>query len=149
MFKSNISERRKIMGILDRFRSQPAPPAAKAVRDYENIITLTYQHSEHFRGFKRIHLSTYGFQPVQDGIRSIIGSPIAVVELQLIRDNASFTEPIRVLKVFADGVHIGTYFENSPNQYLDMLLDNQIDKVHIELEDAGDRYNSKLFVHID
>lgn len=135
------------MGFFDIFKApkEPTPGAAPPV---ETLLVMNYKHSKGFRGFKRIRLATYKDNVAQRNIKKLLDQEISEVTLTVKVDHINFTEPSRFMDVIADGLHIGTDYPYDDDPYIDMVLAGSIDAVHLRLEDAGDRYNSTLFVHI-
>jgi hypothetical protein len=135
------------MGFFDLFKSKPEPPA-DAPSPIETLLVMNYKHSKGFKGFKRIRLATYKDNVAQRNIKKLLDQEISDVTLTVKVDHINFTEPSRFMDVMADGLHIGTDYPYDDDPYIDMVLSGSIDAVHLRLEDAGDRYNSTLFVHI-
>ena len=133
------------MGFFDLFKQTQTEAAPLPV---ETLLVMQYKHSKGFRGFKRIRLATYGDDAAQENIRKLLDQEISTVTLTVKVDNINFTTPECFVDVAADGLHIGTHYPNGDMQHVDRILSGYIDQVHLRLEDAGDRYNSTLFVHI-
>lgn len=124
--------------------------------DFETLYSTTYSHSKNFRGFKRIHLTTYGEKLANDGIKKLIasnpsGDPFNVdsrtIQLDVIRDNITFTEPQYYLNVYVDGLRIGTGYR-CREEYISHIVSGHVDKVHVRIDDDDDRFSSYLFIHI-
>lgn len=135
------------MGFFDIFKApkEPTPAAAPPV---ETLLVMNYKHSKGFKGFKRIRLVTYGDDDAQRNIKRLLDQEISDVTLTVKVDNVTATEPYNLVDVKANGLHVGTHYSHGDTEYVDLILAGSIDKVHLKLEDAGDRYNSTLFVHI-
>lgn len=135
------------MGFFDLFKSKPEPPA-DAPSPVETLLVMNYKHSKGFRGFKRIRLTTYKDNVAQRNIKKLLDQEISEVTLTVKVDNVTATEPYKLVDVKANGLHVGTHYSHGDTEYVDLILAGSIDAVHLRLEDAGDRYNSTLFVHI-
>lgn len=124
----------------------------------KNLVVLysrDYPHSKGFRGFKRIDLSTYHNAPAIKGIHALMRSnpksdPFNVdhrtIRLKVVQDNRTFTTPKLYLDIFVDGNMIGTLYSDYGN-FVDTIMSNMVDKVHVRIEDGGDRFISYLFIH--
>lgn len=122
----------------------------------ETLYNGIYSHSKNFRGFKKIRLTTYDEKIVNDSIRKLISlnppsDPFNVdgrtIQLEVIRDNATFTEPHYYLNVYVDGLRIGSGYD-CREEYITHIISGHIDKVHVSIEDDDDRFCSNLFIHI-
>lgn len=125
--------------------------------DNRIIYDHTYTHSSGFRGFKRIALTTYKDSAVNSGIRALKrlnpnSDPFCAnwrnVRLVVGINNTWATTPVRYMDVFVDGCIVGRYFDYDHDDIIDYISSNMIDKVHVEIEDLGEKYRSRLFVHI-
>lgn len=132
------------MKIFDLFKTTPAASSDPS----KTLLSMTFKHSKGFRGFKRIGLVTYKDNVAQKNIKKLLDAEISEVTLTVKVDDKNFTKPERFVDVAADGLHIGTHYPNGDNRHINKILNGEIDKVHIRLEDAGDRYGSQLFIHI-
>ena len=129
------------MGLFDKFKTQKKQPL-------ETLAIQHLHHSDSFRGFKRIKLVNHGDADAQRNIKKLLGKGISEVTVTVKVDNNNFTEPVRFIDVAADGLHVGTFYEHDPNEYIDKIIHGSVDAAHIKLEDACDRYYSTLFIHI-
>ena len=108
----------------------------------------TFTQSGSFRGFRRIKLTTYGEDLVQDTLAYFAQSGYnfkgCTIKLESLSITGTFTDRLlRVVNVFVDGKRIGCVYDNGTSQY-DLLANSEYDKVHLRVED-GEVY---LFVHI-
>ncbi len=69
------------------------------------------------------------------------------IRLKVVQDNRTFTTPKLYLDIFVDGNMIGTLYSDYGN-FVDTIMSNMVDKVHVRIEDGGDRFISYLFIHI-
>ena len=46
-------------------------------------VAFTYPQSEHYNGFKRIKLSSYGYKPAEDGIQALTGKDLAGSKIKI------------------------------------------------------------------
>lgn len=132
------------MKLFDLFKTPPAADSDPS----KTLLSMTFKHSKGFRGFKRIRLTTYGDKVAQKNIKKLLDAEISDVTLTVKVDNKNFTEPEYLIDVAVDGLHIGTHYANGDNSRIDAVRSGMVDKVHIRLEDGGDRFNSYLFIHI-
>lgn len=108
----------------------------------------TFTQSGSFKGFRRIKLTTYGEDLVQDTLAYFAQSRYnfkgCTIKLESLSITGTFTDRLlRVVNVFVDGKRIGCVYDNGTSQY-DLLANSEYDKVHLRVED-GEVY---LFVHI-
>lgn len=104
----------------------PAAPKPSAV--------YSYPQTQNYRGFKRIKLSSYGYQPAQDGIAALSGADLsnATITISVILDEY----PRAVVSV---GPHVvGTIWKRNFDQF-GALLDGRVSAVRLEIND-GDSY---------
>lgn len=131
------------MGLFDVFKAHEADAP-----QIETLMIMRFDHSKGFRGFKRIRLATYGDDIAQENIKKLLNTEISDVTLVVKVDNINFTEPMKFVDVSADGLHIGTYYPNGDDRYVDSILSGKVDKTHLRLEYRDDRYVGYLFVHL-
>lgn len=126
------------------------------MKNIEVIYKKDYKHSKGFRGFKRIDLSTYGNTLAIKGIQNLMKSnpgdnPFNIGDrticLKVVRDNYTHTTPIVYLDVYVGGNMIGTLYSDYGN-FVNTITSNMVDKVHVRIDDGGDRFISYLFIHI-
>lgn len=91
-----------------------------------------YVHSDHYRGFKRYRLSTYGHVPAMNGLRALSGKSLtgASVKLSVYED-----EHPRIV-VSVGKYEVGTLWAHSFDRFND-VKNGLIEKVHLELYDDG------------
>lgn len=126
------------------------------MKDLVVLYSRDYPHSKGFRGFKRIDLSTYHNAPAIKGIHALMKSnpksdPFNVdhrtIRLKIVQDNYTFTEPKLYLDIFVDGYMIGTLYSDY-GDFVNTIMSDAVDKVHVLIEDGDDRFISYLFIHI-
>lgn len=98
-------------------------------------ITLTYTQSEHYRGFKRIKLSSYGYKPALDGIRALTDADLSGADIKI---NVFAGENPRA--VVSIGRHeVGTIWEYSYGDVYKALKNGKVAAVRVEIRD-GESY---------
>jgi hypothetical protein len=112
------------------------------------LWTKTFPQSGSFKGFRRIKLTTYGEDLVQDTLAYFAQNGYnfkgCTIKLESLSITGTFTDRLlRVVNVFVDGKRIGCVYDNDAQRYA-LLANSEYDKVHLRVED-GEVY---LFVHI-
>ena len=98
------------------------------------IAVFSYTQAEHYRGFKRIKLSSYGYAPALDGIKAL-----ADADLSGSRIEASIFGGDSPRAVVSVGKHeVGTIWEHSFDKFA-ALRSGKVVAVRVEIRD-GDAY---------
>jgi hypothetical protein len=97
--------------------------------------TYIYKQSKNYRGYKRIRLTSYNYQPAQDGIRALSGADLSEADIKItVVDKPG--EPYATVMV---GPHLaGTIFRSSFDRF-DDLRDGKVVGVRLEVRD-GESY---------
>lgn len=97
-------------------------------------VVYTYPQTENYRGFKRYKLSSYGYQPAQDGIRALTGVDLtgSRIAVSIFNDDS----PRAVISV--DKHVVGTIFDYSFDKF-SALKNGKITAIRLEIRD-GDSY---------
>ena len=98
-----------------------------------------YDQQEHYRGFKRIKLSSYGHKPAEDGIRALADTDLTGANIKI----SIFEDEYPRAVVSVDKHEVGTIWKHSFDKF-NALKRGKIDKVRLEIRD-GDSY---LFYHL-
>lgn len=90
-----------------------------------------YNQTENYRGFKRIKLSSYGYEPALDGIRALTDVDLTDAEIKIsIFDGDS---PRAVVSV---GKHeVGTIWQHSFDKF-HALRSGKVEAVRLEIRDG-------------
>lgn len=107
------------------FRRKPKATAPKPDAVY------SYPQTQNYRGFKRIKLSSYGYQPALDGIRALADADLsdATIKISIYEDES----PRGMVSV---GTHeVGTIWRHSFDQF-GALKNGKISALHLEIRDG-------------
>lgn len=96
---------------------------------------FTYPQTKNYRGFKRIKLTSYGYQPAMNGIAAVSKMDLtdATIDILLVTKTDS---PYAIVKVGPH--HVGTIWKRNFDQF-GALLDGRVSAVRLEIND-GDSY---------
>lgn len=108
------------------FRKKPKKEKPTAV--------FSYAQAEHYKGFKRIKLSSYGYQPALDGIRRLADADLSGAEIKISVFGGD--SPRAVVSVGKDIV--GTIWKHSFDKF-SALKNGKVSAVRLEIRD-GDAY---------
>lgn len=97
-------------------------------------VAFTYPQSEHYRGFKRIKLSSYGYKPAEDGIRALTGKDLAGSDVKL----SIYMDDSPRAMVSVNGTTVGTIWKHSFDKFT-TLKNGKIAAVRVEIRD-GESY---------
>lgn len=135
------------MGILNKLKQA-------AAELMENIPASEYKftQSSNFRGFKRFHVSYYGYEPAEKGLKRLMkrGPDLTGAEIVL--------KPVRredcdFLDVIVNGNLIGSVTFWTPDPKKDAFINNylykgKVDKAHVRIEvDGFGKAKVNLFLH--
>jgi hypothetical protein len=104
-------------------KKKPTAPEPDAV--------FTYPQTKNYRGFKRIKLTSYGYQPAQDGIAALSGSDLSDATITI----AVFVDEYPRAVVSVGQYEVGTIWQHSFNQF-GTLLDGKVSAVRLEIRDG-------------
>lgn len=134
---------------------KPEPP--KLPPGSRLLLDCSFIQSRHFRGFKRIKLSTHGDTFVTNGIQSLKSlnpkdDPYRMdgrtIRITIAVNYSWSTTPTRYMNVDVDGCRIGSVYGDTYSEYIDLILSGKVDRVYVLVEDLfGGEYQSTLFVH--
>lgn len=95
------------------------------------VASYTYIQAEHWRGFKRLRLSSYGYEPAEQGIAALSGKDLtgAAITLRVFGGNH-----VRA-NVLVDNHEIGTVWDYSFDQFA-ALRDGKINGARVEIRDG-------------
>ena len=97
-------------------------------------VAFTYPQSEHYNGFKRIKLSSYGYKPAEDGIQALTGKDLAGSKIKI----SIFMDDSPRAMVTIDGTAVGTIWKRSFDKFTS-LKNGKITAVRVEIRD-GESY---------
>lgn len=105
-------------------KKKPTAPKPDAV--------FSYPQTKNYRGFKRIKLTSYGYQPAQDGIAALSGVDLtdATIDILMVDKPGS---PYAIVKVGPH--HVGTIFSSNFDQF-GALLSGKVTAVRLEIRDG-------------
>jgi len=102
-------------------KKKPTAPEPDAV--------FTYPQTKNYRGFKRIKLTSYGYQPAQDGIAALSGVDLANATIDILMMDKPGS-PYAIVKVGPH--HVGTIFKSNFDQF-GALRDGKVSAVRLEI----------------
>ena len=94
-------------------------------------VAFTYPQSEHYRGFKRIKLSSYGYKPAEDGIQALTGKDLAGSKIKI----SIFMDDAPRAMVSVNGTAVGTIWKHSFDKFT-TLKNGKIAAVRVEIRDG-------------
>ena len=97
-------------------------------------VAFTYPQSEHYRGFKRIKLSSHGYKPAEDGIQALTGKDLAGSKIKI----SIFMDDAPRAMVSVNGTAVGTIWKHSFDKFT-TLKNGKIAAVRVEIRD-GESY---------
>ena len=97
-------------------------------------VAFTYPQSEHYRGFKRIKLSSDGYKPAEDGIQALTGKDLAGSKIKI----SIFMDDAPRAMVSVNGTAVGTIWKHSFDKFT-TLKNGKIAAVRVEIRD-GESY---------
>jgi hypothetical protein len=134
---------------------KPAPP--KLPPGSRLLLDCSFTQSRHFRGFKRINLSTHGDTFVTNGIQSLKSlnpkdDPYRIdgrtIRITIAVNYSWSTTPTRFMNVDVDGCRIGTVYRDAYSEYIDLILSGKVDRVFTRIEECPDgEFQNALFIH--
>lgn len=115
-----------------------------------------FQQSDTFKGYKRVHLSTYGYEPVQKGLKAVRKRNPEYFpgkdEPKYIYDFAGKTITIKksyyqaqdfCFQIMVDKNHVGTIFPDQDNKNITSAIDSdKVESVYLKI-DPDQEYNAK------
>ncbi len=116
----------------------------------------SFKQSDTFRGYKRIHLSTYKYEPIQKGLKAVrkknpdyhLGSdkPKYIYDFAnktITIKKSAYAEDGACMLIMVDNNHVGTIFDNNNNeQIINDFETGKIEAVYLKI-DQGQEYNGK------
>lgn len=107
------------------------------------IIELSVPYSEHFKGYKRIKLTTYKDEEALRGSRSFRATGKAT----RIRFAAyEFPDENTLIRVYADGVKIGTIWKYYVPEIYDLIVNAKCEKASVLVTDDTDDSETYLYL---
>lgn len=103
-------------------------------------FTLSVPHSDHFKGYKRIMLSTYQDAEVDAGLEAV---KAADTIREITFKEYVFPDTSPLIRVYADGNKIGTIWSTSRPEYYKKIKQGLCEKASVTYNDLG---NVFLFV---
>ena len=97
-------------------------------------VFYIYTQAEHYRGFKRIKLCSYGHAPAEDGIRKLTGKDLSGANIKI----GIFEDEYPRAVVSVAGNEVGTIWKHSFDRF-DDVKSGQIEAVRLEIRD-GESY---------
>lgn len=97
-------------------------------------VFYVYTQTENYKGFKRIKLSSYGYQPALDGIRRLADADLSGADIKISVFGGD--SPRAVVSVGKDIV--GTVWQRSFDKF-SALKNGKVSAVRLEIRD-GDAY---------
>lgn len=98
------------------------------------IAVFSYTQAEHYRGFKRIKLSSYGYAPALDGIKALADADLSGADIKISVFGGD--SPRAVVSVGKDIA--GTVWQHSFDKF-SALKNGKVSAVRLEIRD-GDAY---------
>lgn len=94
--------------------------------------TYTFTQTENYKGFKRIKLTSYGYEPAQAGIKAVSKMDLTGKDISIIVVDKP-SSPYAIVKVGKH--HIGTIFKNSFSDF-SKLKTGKVSAVRVEIRDG-------------
>ena len=114
----------------------------KKKKEPEPTFVLTVPHSDHFKGYKKITLTTYDDAEVDKGLEAVkAADEIREVTFK----EYIFPDTSPLLRVYADGNKIGTIWSTSRPEYYKKIRNGLCEKASVAYNDLG---NVFLFVKL-
>lgn len=111
-------------------------------KEPEPTFVLSVPHSDHFKGYKRIKLSTYQDAEVDKGLEAVKAAD-AIREVTFQEYKFPDTSPL--IRVYADGHKIGTIWSTSNPELYKAIKSGRCTKASVAYNDLG---NVFLFVKV-
>ena len=112
----------------------------KKKKEPEPTFVLSVPHSDHFKGYKRIKLSTYQDAEVDKGLEAVKAAD-TIREVTFKEYKFPDTSPL--IRVFADGHKIGTIWSTSNPEYYKKIKQGLCEKASVAYNELDDIF---LFV---
>lgn len=121
-------------------KTAPAPAPKQAKPKIKLIWSKEFIQAPSFRGFRRIKLSRYRHEAIDETIDTLKRAKYDLkgrtVRLDLIEGTETYSaKAYREVRVYIDDMLIGSVFESDHTHY-PMLTEYDFDKVHIRIEDS-------------
>lgn len=108
----------------------PAKASAKPIRSYKLMS------SEHFRGYKKVNLTSYHYLDSMQNIETLIEKHDSKLEnlpvVIKIFMTTGFTENKPYAQVVADGLVIGAFYDRTP--YFEEIINGDISGIYLKCE---------------
>ena len=123
-------------------------PAQKPVKITHKLFLKEFTQSGTFRGYRRVKLTTYGIDQVQETLAHFAQSGYdfkgCTITLEGLAVEGVFVDELmRVVNVFVNDQLIGCVYDSPGSDQYSMLTEYEFDKAHLLVEN-GTVY---LFVH--
>lgn len=105
-------------------------------------FVFTVPYSDHFRGYKRVGLDTYGDKEVEKNLQ-VLKDVDGFSEITFREYKFPNTNPL--LRVYVDGNKIGTIWSTSKPEYYKLILKRQIERASFATDGIG---NAVIFIKI-
>ena len=121
-------------------KKKTAPAAPRQPKPTLKLIwSKEFAQSPSFRGFRRVKLSRYRHEAIDETIDTLKRAKYDLkgktVRLDLLQSVEQFNE-FREVRVYIDDMLIGSVFE-SDAKHFPMLTEYDYDKVHVRIEDSA------------
>lgn len=145
------------MSLLKKLFRKDAPEATyttvtepKPVPKGKHIISMP--NAPDFRGFKRVRLTSHGYDYTEAGVRQLLDDGQDLEHLKGLVDILVSTPPKSTgfgsfLNVYVSGNHVG-FVSNEAKMYEEMFKREIIDKVHVRIDGNADNWNAYMYIHL-
>lgn len=102
-------------------------------------------YSKHFRGFKKYHVTVYGYEEAMKNNKYFCSIPLDDLNVEFVcLDMTDRVKPKRMAKVFINGLNVGAIFESGEPKKIADIENGEIVAVHVEKDENEQRL--KFFV---
>ena len=108
----------------------------------KSTFELTVPYSDHFRGYKRVGLDTFGDKEVEKNL-GVLKDVDSFSEITFREYKFPNANPL--LRVYVDGNKIGTIWSNSKPEYYKLILKRQIERASFATDGLG---NAVVFIKV-
>lgn len=120
-------------------KKKPVPAPKEEKPAYRKLWTKEFTQSSTFRGYRKIKLSRYWADEVDQTINTLKKAKYdfkgRTIRLENVQSTNQYNKH-KVVKVYIDDMLIGSVF-SSDEQYYPMLTEYKYDKVHVRIEDSA------------
>lgn len=143
------------MGFLKKLLRKDAPEANYTTVTVKPVpkgkILVSMPNAPDFRGFKRVRLTSHGYDYTEAGVRELLKtndpehiSGLVDIYVSTPPKQSGFG---KFLNVYVSGNHVG-FVSNDATVYEEMFKREIIDKVHVRIDGDMDDWNAYMYIHM-